>query len=64
MIVIESKRRKRENILKKYPDAVIADVTGHPCGIGENMGDFVPLSGYHFTLSEGMESKCGHCRNG
>lgn len=47
MVVIESKRRKRENILKKYPDAVIADVTGHPCGIGENMGDFVPLSGYH-----------------
>ena len=64
MIVIESKHRKRKNILKKYPDAVIADVTGHPCGIGENMGDFVPLSGYHFTLSEGMESKCGHCRNG
>ena len=60
----ESKRKKSENILKKYPDAVIADVTGHPCGIGENMGDFVPLSGYHFTLSEGMESKCGHCRNG
>ena len=27
MIAIESKRRKRENILKKYPDAVIADVT-------------------------------------
>lgn len=27
MIAIESKRRKRENILKRYPDAVIADVT-------------------------------------
>ena len=27
MIVIESKRRKREIILKKYLDAVIADVT-------------------------------------
>ena len=53
MIVIESKRRKRENILKKYPDAVIADVTGYPCGIGENMGDFVPLSGYHLMMSEG-----------
>lgn len=26
MIAIESKRRKREIILKKYPDAVIADV--------------------------------------
>ena len=53
MIAIESKHRKRKNILKKYPDAVIADVTGHPCGIGENMGDFVPLSGYHLMMSEG-----------
>lgn len=26
MIAIESKRRKRENILKRYPDAVIANV--------------------------------------
>ena len=29
MIVIESKRRKRENILKQYLDAVIADATSH-----------------------------------
>ena len=29
MIAIESKRRKCENILKKYPDAVIADATSH-----------------------------------
>jgi hypothetical protein len=36
MVVIESKRRKRENILKKYPDAVIADVTSQTTdGIGE-----------------------------
>lgn len=27
MIVIKSKRTKRENILKRYPDAVIANVT-------------------------------------
>ena len=27
MIIIESKRKKQENILKKYPDAVIVDVT-------------------------------------
>lgn len=29
MLLIESKRKKRENILKKYPDAIIADVTSH-----------------------------------
>uniref|UniRef100_UPI0040283EE5 DUF6939 family protein n=1 Tax=Segatella hominis TaxID=2518605 RepID=UPI0040283EE5 len=27
MILIDSERKKRENILKKYPDAIIADVT-------------------------------------
>lgn len=29
MIIVESKRRKWENILKKYSDAIIADVTSH-----------------------------------
>ena len=29
MILIESKRKKYENILKKHPDAIIADVTSH-----------------------------------
>lgn len=38
MVVIESKRRKRENILKKYPDAVIADVTS------QATDEFVKLS--------------------
>ena len=27
MIIIESKRKKRENILKQHPNAIIADVT-------------------------------------
>ena len=29
MIVIESKRKKTETILRRYPGAVIADVTSH-----------------------------------
>lgn len=29
MIVVESKRKKIDNILKKYPNAIIADVTSH-----------------------------------
>ena len=29
MILIESKRKKYDNILKKHPDAIIADVTSH-----------------------------------
>ena len=27
MIIIESKRKKAENILKAYPNAILADVT-------------------------------------
>ena len=38
MVVIESKHRKRENILKKYPDAVIADVTGTHAELGKTWG--------------------------
>lgn len=53
MVVIESKRKKHNDIQKKCLDAVIADVTGHPCGIGENIRDYVALSGYHLMLSEG-----------
>ena len=53
MIVIESKRKKSENILKKYLNAVIADVTGHPCRIREYIRDYVALSSYHLMLSEG-----------
>ena len=63
MIVIESKRKKRENILKKYLDAVIADVTGHPCRIGENMEDSVSLSGYYLMLSEGYGKQVLAFRN-
>ena len=29
MIIIESKRKKRENILKQHPNAIIADVTSN-----------------------------------
>ena len=29
MIVVESKRKKVENILKQYPDAIVHDLTSH-----------------------------------
>ena len=47
MIAIESKRTKRENILKRYPDAVIADVTSH-----RRIGEVKPvLSTRRYPLS-------------
>ena len=42
MIIIDSKRRKRENILKKYPDAVIADVTRLATGSWLRVGPLYP----------------------
>ena len=41
MIIIESKRKKRENILKSYPEAVIIDVTS------KAEDDFVRLSPFY-----------------
>ena len=47
MEVIKSKHRKRENILKKYPDAVIGDVTRLATG---NLLRVVPLFHHGETL--------------
>lgn len=53
MIAIESKRRKRENILKKYPDAVIADVTSQA-----TLSPFYPHGGIPVPFSEGNTAMC------
>lgn len=48
MIVIDSKRKKRENILKKYPDAIIADVTSHAKDSLIKLSPFYPHGGNRF----------------
>ena len=58
MIVIESKRRKRENILKKYPDAVIADVTSQATDGLVKLSPFYPHGGIPVPFSEGYTAKC------
>lgn len=45
MIVVESKRKKIESIKKKYPDAVIIDVTSHA------KDEYVKLSPFYPHLS-------------
>ena len=43
MFLIDSKRKKRENILKKYPDAIIADVISHvEDDLIDSIGESVP----------------------
>ena len=58
MIAIESKRRKRENILKKYPDAVIADVTSQATDGLVKLSPFYPHGGIPVPFSEGYSAMC------
>lgn len=58
MVVIESKRRKRENILKKYPDAVIADVTSQATDGLVRLSPFYPHGGIPVPFSEGCTAMC------
>lgn len=58
MIVIESKRKKRENILKKYPDAVIADVTSHATDALVRLSPFYPHGDIPVPFSEGYTAMC------
>ena len=58
MIAIEPKRRKRENILKKYPDAVIADVTSQATDGLVRLSPFYPHGGIPVPFSEGYTAMC------
>ena len=58
MIVIESKRRKRENILKKYPNAVIVDVTSQATDGLVRLSPFYPHGGIPVPFSEGYTAMC------
>lgn len=58
MILIESKRKKRETILKKYPDAIIADVTSHATDDLIKLSPFYPHGGIPVPFSEGVTATC------
>jgi hypothetical protein len=58
MIVIESKRKKLENILKAYPDAVIADVTSQAKDSLVRLSPFYPHGGIPVPFSEGYTAAC------
>lgn len=58
MIIIESKRKKIENILKKYPDAVVADVTSNAKDGLVKLSPFYPHGGIPVPFSEGVTAEC------
>lgn len=58
MIIVESKRRKVENILKKYPNAVIADITSQAKDGLVKLSPFYPHRGIPVPFSDGMTATC------
>lgn len=58
MIIIESKRKKIENILKKYPDAIIADVTSNAKDGLVKLSPFFPHGDIPVPFSDGVVAEC------
>ena len=58
MIFIESKRKKLENILKKYPGAIIADVTSQAKDGLVRLSPFYPHADITVPFSQGYTATC------
>ena len=58
MIVIESRRKKQDTLLKKYPDAIIADVTSHAKDSLVKLSPFFPHGGIPVPFSDNMTAEC------
>lgn len=60
MIVIESKRKNPETILRRYPGAVIADVTSHAGDDLVKLSPFYPHGGDTGAVQRGVHGYlCG-----
>lgn len=58
MIIIESKRKKPETIIKQYPDAILADVTSSAKDGLVKLSPFYPHGGIPVPFSEGYTATC------
>ena len=58
MIIIDSTRKKTENILKKYPNAIIADVTSQANDGLVRLSPFYPHGGIPVPFSEEYTATC------
>ena len=58
MIIVESKRKKPATILKKYPDAVLADVTSSAKSGLVKLSPFYPHGGIPVPFSEEYTATC------
>ena len=58
MIIIESKRKKLENILKKYPGAIIADITSQAKDGLVRLSPFYPHGDIPVPFSKSYTAAC------
>ena len=58
MIIVESKRKKPATILKKYPDAILADVTSGAKDGLVKLSPFYPHGSIPVPFSEGYTATC------
>jgi hypothetical protein len=58
MIIVESKRKKSASILKKYPNAILADVTSAAKDGLVKLSPFYPHYGIPVPFSEGYTATC------
>ena len=58
MIMVLSKRRKTENILKEYPEAILADVTSQAKDGLIKLSPFYPHGGIPVPFSPGWTATC------
>ena len=58
MIIIESKRKKQDTLLKMYPNAIIADVTSHAKDSLVKLSPFFPHGGIPVPFSDNMTAEC------
>lgn len=58
MIIVESKRIKTATILKKYPDAILIDVTSKATDEWVKLSPFYPHGGIPVPFSDGLTASC------
>lgn len=58
MIIIESKKKKPGNILRKYPDAILCDVTSKAKDSLIKLSPFYPHGGIPVPFSDGYTATC------
>ena len=57
-LIIDFIRKKPETILKKYPHAILADVTSHATDDLKKLSPFYPHGGIPVPFSEGVMASC------